>query len=93
MEVRVEAALDPFMPPPWPSPPVAVMPVSGSSPLALLRTAIGQPEALKNGDKVGVKYKFQSRKVSSTFCAIGTCPWSVPSRRTRELDTWNRLSH
>ena len=50
MEVSVEAALDdPFMLPPWPwpSPPVAVMPVRGSRPLALFRTAIGQPEALK----------------------------------------------
>ena len=51
MEVSVEAALDdPFMVPawPWPSPPVAVMPVRGSSPLALFRIAIGQPEALKS---------------------------------------------
>ena len=53
MEVRVEAALDPFMPP---SPPVAVMPVSGSSPLALFRTAIGQPEALKSDDKIAHKF-------------------------------------
>ena len=48
MEVSAEAALDPFM---LPSPPVAVMPVRGSSPLALFRTAIGQPEALKSNDK------------------------------------------